>query len=401
MTHRRVWYARATYGEAEIAAVTEALRERALTLTGGPAVHAFEARVAALMGQEHGVMVNSGSSALMLAVASHDLPAGSEVITPALTFATTVAPVIQLGLRPAFVDVEPDSFVVDVDRVQAMIGPRTSAILVPDLVGNVADWPRLRALADAHGLALIEDAADTLGPTWDGAPTGRFADTTIASFYASHIITCAGTGGLVAMKDAEQAARARQLRGWGRRTARAGESEDLQARLSVPLDGEPYDAKYVFDALGYNFMPSEIGAAFGLVQLDGLEQASRARRANVERHRALLGRWPEWYRLPVQRPQVRTAWHGFAFTLADQAPFSRNELQRFLEERGVQTRAVMTGNILRQPALRGVDVRRDPAGYAEADRVMRRGLMIGCHQALVHEDHQAIAAAFEAWAARW
>lgn len=401
MTHRRVWYARATYGEEEIAAVTEALRERALTLTGGPAVHAFEARVAALMGQEHGVMVNSGSSALMLAVASSDLPPGSEVITPALTFATTVAPVVQLGLRPAFVDVEVDTFVVDVDRVEAMIGPETSAILVPDLVGNVPDWPRLRALADAHGLALIEDAADTIGPTWDGQPTGRFADATIASFYASHVVTCAGTGGLVAMKDPEQAARARQLRGWGRRTARSGESEDLEARLSVPVDGAIYDAKYVFDALGFNFMPSELGAAFGLVQLDGLPAASEARRDNVARHRALLGEWPDWYRLPVQRPQVQTAWHGFAFTLHDEAPFTRNQLQRFLEERGIQTRAVLTGNMLRQPAMQGVDLRRDPAGYAEADRVMRQGLMFGCHQAMVEDDHAAIADAFHAWAARW
>ena len=308
---------------------------------------------------------------------------------------------VQRGLRPAFVDVEPDSFVVDVDRVEAMIGPETSAILVPDLVGNVPDWPRLRALADAHGLALIEDAADTLGPTWNGAPTGSLADTTIGSFYASHVITCAGTGGLVAMRDPKRAERARQLRGWGRRTARGAESEALDARMAVEIDGEPYDAKYVFDDLGFNFMPSELGAAFGLVQLDGLEAASEARRRNVARHRALLSRWPDWYRLPVQRPEVQTAWHGFAFTLHADAPFSRNALQRFLEERGIQTRAVLTGNILRQPALRGVDVRTDPAGYAEADRVMRQGLMIGCHQALEDADHDAIAAAFEAWAARW
>lgn len=398
---RRVWYARTAYDEAEIQAVVEALRTSSLNLTGGPSVQAFEARVAVEMGHSYGIMVNSGSSAVLTALAIHDLPAGSEVITPALTFATTVSPVLQLGLRPAFVDVESDTYVVDVDRVEAMIGPRTSAILVPDLVGNVPDWARLQRIADAHAVALIEDSADTLGPTFAARPTGHYADTSIASFYASHLITCAGTGGLVATSDPERAARARQLRGWGRRTARNGETEDIDARLSVPVQGGVYDAKYVFDVLGYNFMPSELGAAFGLVQLGRLEAAKRARRANVRRHRELLGHWPAFYRLAHQREEVRTAWHGFAFTVHEDAPFSREALQRFLEGRGIQTRALMAGNILRQPAMRGRDVRVDAQGYPEADRVMRQGLMIGCHPSLEEADHQALAEAFEAWAARW
>ena len=183
---------RRVYDESEIEAVVRVLRTRRLELINGPAVREFEGLVAALFGKTHGVMTNSGSSANMLAVAALDLAPGSEVITPACTFGTTVAPLVQQHLVPAFVDVELDTFQIDAGKVEEAITPRTRAMMVPNLIGNLGDWPRLRQIADAHGLKVIEDSADTIGSLIAGRPIGALSDISTTSFYASHIITCAG-----------------------------------------------------------------------------------------------------------------------------------------------------------------------------------------------------------------
>src|SRR5690606_17282284 len=163
-----------------------------------------------------------GSSANMLAVAALDLPKGSEVVTPALTFSTTVAPLVQQGLIPAFVDVEPDTFNIDAEAVESMIGPKTKAMMVPNLIGNLPAWPALRAIADKHGLKVIEDSADTLGSLVGGEPSGRFSDISTTSFYASHVVTAGGFGGMVSTSDDALARRATLLRGWGRSSSLIG-----------------------------------------------------------------------------------------------------------------------------------------------------------------------------------
>lgn len=391
---RRVRIAEATYGEREIEAVTKVLREQPLQLVDGPHCAAFEARAAAAIGVEHAVLVNSGSSANLLALAALELPAGSEVITPALTFGTTVAPLLQLGLVPVFVDVAPGRLVpTDMAAIAAAVSPTTSALMMVDLVGDVPDWAALRELADRHELALIEDACDTFAPGWDGGPAARFADVCTTSFYASHMLTTGGIGGMVGTHDAALATRIRLLRGWGRRSAGQGEPEAIVQRQSK-VAGAVYDTKYTFDVPGYNFLPSELGAAFGLIQLDRMAGVRVKRAAHVARLTELLARWPGAFEVPVLPERAQTTWHAFVFQVLDASPVSRDALRAGLEARGIQTRMVLTGNITGHPMVR--DARHRVVGtLGSADAWMARGLMIGCHQGLTEADLVYVAGCFE------
>lgn len=375
----RVNYGQTVHGDPEIDAVVNVLRTSTQL---GPNVKEMERRVARLFDKRCGVMVNSGSSANFLAVKLLDLPAGSEVITPALTFATTVAPIVQNGLIPAFVDVTPGTYNIDVDAIEAMIGPQTRAMMIPSLIGNLPDWGRIRAIADLHGLKVIEDSADTLGATLHGRSTGARADISTTSFYGSHVINAGGTGGMVCVNDPAQHRRALLLRSWGRTSSLFGQSETIENRFNVTVDGIPYDAKFVFEELGYNLEPNEMGAAFGLIQLDKLDGNIAAREAAFERHYAFFADYEDWFILPRQLPHARTGWLAFALTVRDSAPFSRRDLQIHLERHDIQTRPVFTGNILRQPAMRGVEVRTTPGGYPIADEVMRGGILLACHHGL-------------------
>ncbi|MDK9720181.1 MAG: aminotransferase class I/II-fold pyridoxal phosphate-dependent enzyme [Rhodospirillales bacterium] len=378
----RVFYGQAVYGEEEIAAVTDVLRNQSLALMTGPKVAEFENKIAALFGKKFGLMVNSGSSANLLAFAALDLPKGSEVITPALTFATTVSPLLQLGLVPVFCDVEPDSYVVDTKRIEALIGPKTKALMIPNLIGNLPDWVEIRRIADKNGLYVIEDSCDTLGATVSSRPTGALADISVTSFYASHVVTAAGFGGMVTMNDEILARRATLLRGWGRSSSLMGESESIETRFNAEIDGIPYDSKFIFEGVGYNFLPSEIGAAFGLAQLAKLEGFIQQREANFKTLLNFFTKFEGWFILPAQRAEVRTGWLAFPLIVRPEAPFTRRDLQIHFEKKDIQTRTVFTGNILRQPGFKNIPHRADPKGLANADRVMQGGILIGCHQGL-------------------
>src|SRR5436190_10931236 len=215
---RRIDYAGSVHDEEEIAAVVEVLRGPSTALRIGKNVRAFEQGVAELFGKRRGVMCNSGSSALYLAVDLLGLQTGDEIITSAVTFSTDIAPIVRAGLVPVFVDIEADTYNVEVDAIEAMIGPRTRAILAPNLIGNVPDWDAIRTIADARGLKVVEDSCDALASTLRGTPTGIRSDISLTSFALSHIITAAGTGGMVCLDDDELADRCLLLRRWGRRS---------------------------------------------------------------------------------------------------------------------------------------------------------------------------------------
>lgn len=393
----RVNYGQTVHGEAEIDAVVQVLRS---STQMGARVRTMQERVAALFDKRHGIMVNSGSSANYLAVELLGLPAGSEVITPALTFATTVAPLVRHGLVPAFVDASEGTYNIDVDAIEDMIGPKTRAMMIPSLIGNLPDWDRIRALADAHDLTVIEDSADTLGATIDGRSTGAWSHISTTSFYGSHVVNAAGNGGMLCVNDGEWARRALLLRSWGRSSSLFADSESIERRFGVAVDGIEYDAKFVFEELGYNLEPSEMGAAFGLVQLDKLRANIAAREANFARHLAFFAQFEEWFVLPRQLPGSRTGWLSFPMTLRPGAPFTRRDLQMYLEERDIQTRPVFTGNILRQPAMANVTVRTRAGGYPVADAVMRGGILLACHHGLVDAQIAFVHATFEDFAAR-
>jgi CDP-4-dehydro-6-deoxyglucose reductase, E1 len=391
----RVNYGESVHGEQEIAAVCEALRS---STQMGARVRAMEERVAALFAKRHGIMVNSGSSANYLAMELLELPRGSEVITPALTFATTVAPIVRQGLVPAFIDAEEGTYNIDAARIEEMITPATRAMMIPSLIGNLPDWDRIRAIADAHRLMVIEDSADTLGATLRGTSTGTRSDISTTSFYGSHVINAAGNGGMLCVNAESLERRGRLLRSWGRASSLFVESERPEARFDVTVDGIEYDAKFVFETLGYNLEPSEMGAAFGLVQLDKLDANIAARMRNFERQRAFFAGYEEWFILPRELDGARTGWLAFPLTLRPSAPFSRRDMQIALERADIQTRPVFTGNILRQPAMAGVECRRAPGGYAVADQVMRGGILLACHHGLNDAQIDHIHATFEDFA---
>ena len=378
----RVPYGQTVHGEEEVAAVVEVLRT---STQMGTRVRTFESRIAELFAKKHGVMVNSGSSALYLATELLGLPAGAEVVTPVLTFATTVAPLVKAGLVPSFVDVEPDTFNIDVSRIEAAITPATRAIVVPSLIGNLPDWDRIAELARARKLVVVEDSADTLGATLRGTSTGTRSDISTTSFYGSHVINAAGNGGMLCMNRDDWAAEARLLRSWGRSSSLFVDSENVENRFNVDVGGIPYDAKFVFSRIGHNMEPSEMGAAFGLVQLDRLPTNIAVRERNFARQLAFFADYEEWFMLPRQMPDSVTGWLAFPLIVRDEAPFIRRDLQIFLEKRGIQTRTVFTGNILRQPGFAGIERRESPDGYPNADRVMRGGMLIACHHGLTDE----------------
>lgn len=308
---KRILYAGSVHDEAEIEACIEVLRSGPTAFRIGRRVKAFEDAVAALFGKRHGLAVNSGSSALYLAVELLDLPVGSEVVTSVLTFSTDVAPLIRAGLVPVFVDVEPDTYNVDLDALERMIGPETRAVLLPNLIGNAPDWDRVRSVADARDLRVIEDSCDALGASLRGTPTGTRSDLSVTSFAQSHIITAAGNGGMVLLDDEVLRDRGLLLRRWGR-------SSELQfygsrkgdTRFLAEVDGMEYDSLFVFEELGWNFEPSELGAAFGLVQLSKLAHNFEARQRNFARYTEFFGLFPELFEVPRQleglRPGSRT-----------------------------------------------------------------------------------------------
>jgi len=375
----KVPYGTTVHGEEEIAAVVNVLRT---TTQMGKHVREMEERVAGLYNKQYGIGVNSGSSALYLAADLLNYEAGTEVITPALTFSTTVAPQIKKGWVPAFIDVEEGTYNIDANKVEEMITPKTKAMIIPNLIGNLPNWKQLREIADKHNLFVLEDSADTLGAEIDGASSGRYTDMSTTSFYGSHIINCAGNGGMLCVNSEEYYNRGRLLRSWGRSSSLFVESEKIENRFNVEIDGIPYDAKFVFEEPGYNIEPSEMGAAFGIVQLNKLGQNIDLRTAHYAKIREFFKQYEEFFILPNQLPNSRTGWLAFAVTIKDNAPFIRRDLQIFLEKRNIQTRTVFTGNILRQPGFKHQPHKAAAGGYPEADRVMRGGMLMACHHGL-------------------
>lgn len=391
-------YGKSVHGQAEIDAVVEVLKT---STQMGKKVRAMEERVARLYDKAYGIMVNSGSSALYLAAELLDYPPGTEIITPVLTFSTTVSPLYKKGWIPVYVDVEEGTYNIDVDQVEAMISPKTRAMFIPNLIGNLPDWARLREIADRHGLFLLEDSADTIGAEMGGRSSGRFTDMSTTSFYGSHIINCAGNGGMLCVNDEAYYNRARLLRSWGRSSSLYVDSESIENRFHVEVDGIRYDSKFVFEEPGYNWEPSELGAAFGLVQLDKLAENIDQRTAHFQRLSRFFSRWSSWFVLPRQLPDSRTGWLALALTIRPEAPFERRDMQVFLEKRNIQTRTIFTGNILRQPGFRDLPHRARPQGYPQADQVMRGGILLACHHGLSEEQIQHLEQSVEEFLAQY
>ena len=268
----RVYYGKAVYNQKEIKASLDVLKRKSLSLIDGPSVKELEIKIARIFGKKFALMVNSGSSANLLGLAAFEFKKGSEIITPALTFSTTVAPIYQLGYVPHFIDVGRNNFIANIDQIEKCINKKTAAIMIPNLLGNVPNWIKIKKIAKKYNLKVIEDSADTIGYKFKGKNLGKYSDISTNSLYASHIITGAGFGGVVCFNDKKLYEKAKLLRGWGRSSAIFNESEGVKLRFSKKVNGIPYDGKYIFSAMGYNFLPSEISAAFAIEQIKKLRK---------------------------------------------------------------------------------------------------------------------------------
>jgi len=372
------------YGKEEIAAVNKVLKDPT-KIVSGPKVKEFESKIAVIFGKKHGIMVNSGSSANLIALSVLNIPRGSEVITPILTFATTLAPIVQLGLVPVFADVKEGSYQIDENQIESLITEKTKALMIPSLIGNIPNLEKLQQIAQKHKLFLIEDSCDTLGAKYAGKPTGHYSDVSTTSFYASHIITTAGLGGMVCFNDNDLARRAVVMANWGRESTLFGfyeESEALKKRMAGVLDGETYDAKFIFSEIGYNFQATELNGAFGLVQLKRLKKFSKIRHDSFKELMNFFKKYEKFFILPVQDKKADTNWLSFPLVLKSDVGFSRAEITKYLEEQNIQTRPIFTGNVLKQPAFKNIESRTRSEGYPIAEHVMKNGFLIGCHQGL-------------------
>ena len=382
----KIYYGQAIYDNKEISATVRVLKRNSLNLIDGPSVKKLEEKIAKLFGKKYGLMVNSGSSANLLALSSFNLKKGSEIITPSLTFSTTVSPIYQLGYVAHFIGVEENKFLSDINQIEKCINKKTAAIMLPNLLGNVLEWKTIYNIAKKYNLKVIEDSADTIGYTYRKSNTGKYSDVVTNSFYASHIITGAGSGGMICFNDKKLYDRAKLLRGWGRSSTIFNESEGIKIRFSKKIDGIPYDGKYIFSAFGYNFLPSEISAAFAIEQLKKLKKNIKIRIKNFEFLKKFFSNYRSFFKLPIQNKNVVTGWLAFPLVIKKNANFSRNDLQIYLEKKGIQTRTIFTGNILRQPIMRNKYYKKHSQSHIISDDVMRNGILIGCHHGLRKKD---------------
>ncbi len=378
----RVPYGLSVHGKEEINAVVKVLKGNTAL---GDKTKEFESKIAKMFGKKYGVMVNSGSSANLLALELLNLPKGSEVITPILTFSTTVAPMVQKGLVPVFVDIGANNFLADIGQIQKAITKKTKALFIPSLMGNIPNLKQLSQIAKKHKLWLIEDSCDTLGARFLNRPTGAYSHISVTSFYGSHIINGAGGGGMICVNDPKWVDRLVVLRGWGRESSLFGEkanSELLQNRFKGKLNGIPYDNKFIFSEVGYNFLPLELSAAFALEQLKKFPRFVEIRRKNFAELREFFAKYRKYFTLAEQTPQSETAWLAFPLIIKKSAPFTRLEIVTFLEKQNIQTRPVFTGNILKQPGFKNIPRRLAGGKFSNAENVMRNAFVIGCHQGL-------------------
>lgn len=374
----KVYYAKTSYDSKEINAVIKVLKEQKLNLMNSKNVKKFESKIARLFDKKYGLMVNSCSSANLLALSALNLPKGSEIITPCLTFSTTISPIIQLGLIPSLVDINLDTLLINEDCIEEMITKKTRAMIIPNLIGNIPNLIKIKQICKKYNLYFIEDSADTIDSFYSNKRSGSYSDISTTSFYASHVITCAGSGGMLCTNNEKFYKKALIQRGWGRNSTLFGENEDVKYRFKSK---NSYDEKYLFTDLGYNFIPTEISAAFGLEQLKKLKKLSLNRKKNFKTLHNFFSKKKKYFKVPSINKKVDNIWLAFPL-LVNTKKFTRNELQIFLEKNNIQTRTIFTGNIMKQPGYINQKFKKNKFGYSNSDYVMENGILLGCHQSM-------------------
>jgi CDP-6-deoxy-D-xylo-4-hexulose-3-dehydrase len=386
-----------SYGADEVNEALESLLSTRVTM--GDKVRRFEALWAEYLGVAEAVMVNSGSSANLVAAAALVNPAfprplapGDEVIVPAVAWSTTYFPLVNVGLVPVLVDVDLDTFTIDPDAAARAVGPRTRGLMPVHLLGNTCDMRALGALAARHDLVMIEDTCEAHGARFEGRMAGSFGAMGTFSFYFSHHISTI-EGGMVVTDDPAVADLARMLRahGWTR---------DLKRKPTIT--DAPIDERFLFVNLGYNLRPMEVQGAFGLHQVAKLEPFIKIRRDNVDHWNAGLRRHVRWLRECRGRDTdgSRSVWFGYPISVRPEAPFSRDAFVRFLESKGIATRPIMAGNFRDQPAIR-LFPHRIVGPLDNAALIMRQSFFIGNHHAITERDRAYVVECVDEFMAKW
>ena len=380
------------FGASEVQHVVEAGLD--FWLTSGRFAIDFERKFARVMQARHAMLVNSGSSANLVALSCLTSPSlgdarlkpGDEVLTVAAGFPTTVNPIVQNGLVPVFVDVELGTLGPIVSQLEEAVTERTRAIMIAHTLGNPFDLDAVTALAKRHGLYLVEDCCDAVGATYRGRSVGSFGDVATVSFYPAHHITM-GEGGCVLTQKPTLKRLIESFRDWGRDCwCETGKDNTCGKRFGWQLGDLPcgYDHKYTYTHIGYNLKLTDMQAAIGVAQLERLPAFIETRRRNFATLRAGLSGLEDLLILPEATPNSEPSWFGFPLVVREDAPFTRDALTRFLESRHIATRLLFGGNLVRQPAYR--DVRYRTVGdLANSDRVMHGAFWIGVHPGLTDE----------------
>lgn len=385
----RVNYSGRVYGAEEMTNLVDASLDFWLTL--GPWGDQFESKLRQYLGCRQVAIVNSGSTANLNAVMALMSPAfdnplrpGDEVITPAVTFPTTLAPIVHGGLIPVFVDCEVGTYNVNPALLEDAISPKTRAIMVPHTLGNPVDLDVITELCARRNLYLIEDTCDALGGTWRGKQVGTFGDLGTLSFFPAHQLTT-GEGGAVVINNPKLIKIVKAVRDWGRDCwCPTGESNTCGKRFDWQLGDLPagYDHKYIYSMLGYNFKPTEMQAAIGCAQMDRLPSFVERRRANFRLFYDALAKYEGRIVLPTIDPRANPSWFGFPITVCE--GISRVALIKWLEDANIETRLVFGGNILKQPGYRDIP-RRVHGSLEQSDRIMRDTFFLGVFPGMTEE----------------
>ena len=381
-----VRYGGRVFGEEELRYLVDSSLD--FYLTASRFTEEFEAGIADYLGLSDAMFVNSGSSANLIAVTTLTSPKlgerrlkpGDEVITVAAAFPSTVAPIVQNGLVPVFVDIPQGDYNADPAQLREAVSPRTRAIMMAHTAGVPFDLDTVTELVEKHNLWLIEDNCDALGSRFRGRLTGTFGHLATLSFYPAHHITT-GEGGMVVTDDEELARIARSIRDWGRDCYCAGgENNTCGKRFAQQFGSLPYgyDHKYVYSHLGYNLKATDMQAAIGCAQLARLDGFTAARKHNHSRLLEALRPYEDRLILPVAPPHTDPSWFCFVITVRDDAGFSRQDLTGFLEANRIETRTLFSGNLLRHPAFQAIE-HRTVGDLSSTDAAMERAFFVGVY----------------------
>lgn len=387
-------YAGAVYDNDELLSMISAILDG--WWSGGNYTLEFQKAVADFLGVKHAMACNSGSSANLLAISALELEKGSEVITPATTFPTTLNPIIQCALTPVFVDVELETYNIDTHLIKKAISDKTKLIMIPHTLGNPCNLDGILEVCSKYNLRLIEDACDALGSKYNGKYVSSFGDLGTFSFYPAHHMTT-GEGGMVVTNNDMLAEKVRGYRDWGRlcncepclEVSRRDEGYLCTKRLNFKLEGGiPYDMRYAYAYVGYNLKMTEIQAAMGLAQLRKLKKFIEIRNENFK---TLFERLKDckYFMLPKSEDGAEPCWFTFPLIIRDGASFNREQVIRYLEKKGIQTRPIFAGNITRHPAYKNVNYR-VIGDLSNADKILRDAFFVGVYPGLAKEDIEFI-----------